>query len=158
MDYLLADRYVVPQGAEPYYREQVLRMPDGYLCYDPPREAPAVGPLPALAAGYATFGSFNNPAKITPQVVEVLGDDPPPRAAVAAGAEIPRAGRPDRAAGCLRTALPAAGVEPQRLELLPPSPFAEYLAAYRAGGPWRWIPSRSPAAPRPARRCGWGCR
>jgi predicted O-linked N-acetylglucosamine transferase (SPINDLY family) len=32
MDYLLADRHVVPAGAERYYREGVIRLPDGYLC------------------------------------------------------------------------------------------------------------------------------
>src|SRR5205814_8601289 len=36
MDYLLADRYEIPPEAEGYYRERVLRMPDGYVCYDPP--------------------------------------------------------------------------------------------------------------------------
>jgi protein O-GlcNAc transferase len=71
MDYLLADRYEVPQGAEPYLRERVLRMPDGYVCYDPPSDAPAVSPLPALERGHVTFGSFNNLAKITPNVVDL---------------------------------------------------------------------------------------
>ncbi len=47
MDYLLVDRYVVPADAEPYYRERVLRMPDGFLCYDPPDYAPPVSSLPA---------------------------------------------------------------------------------------------------------------
>ena len=51
MDYLLADRHVVPEGTEHYYREHVLRMPDGYLCYDPPPAAPPLGPLPALEKG-----------------------------------------------------------------------------------------------------------
>ena len=42
MDYLLADRFEVPPAAEPYYRERVLRMPDGYVCYEPPAYAPPV--------------------------------------------------------------------------------------------------------------------
>ena len=36
MDYLLADRHVVPEEAGDHYRERVFRMPDGYVCYDPP--------------------------------------------------------------------------------------------------------------------------
>ena len=48
MDYLRADSCEVPPGAERHYREQVLRMPDGYVCYDPPAYSPAVAPLPAL--------------------------------------------------------------------------------------------------------------
>jgi predicted O-linked N-acetylglucosamine transferase (SPINDLY family) len=71
MDYILADRYEIPPQSEMYYRERVLRMPDGYMCYDPPGYAPPVSPLPALEKGYVTFAGFHNPAKITPQVVEV---------------------------------------------------------------------------------------
>jgi protein O-GlcNAc transferase len=71
MDYILADRYEIPPEAEPYYCERVLRMPDGYVCYDPPSYAPPMSPLPALKQEYVTFASFNNPAKIGLEVVEV---------------------------------------------------------------------------------------
>ena len=74
IDYLIADRFHVPPGREEHYREQVLRLPDGYVCYEPPAHASAVGPLPAEAAGRVTFGSFNNSCKITPQVVAVWAD------------------------------------------------------------------------------------
>jgi predicted O-linked N-acetylglucosamine transferase (SPINDLY family) len=71
MDYILADRHEIPEGVEQYYAEKVLRMPDGYVCYEPPSYAPSVSPLPALKLGHVTFGSFNNPSKITPHVVKV---------------------------------------------------------------------------------------
>ncbi len=47
MDYILADRFVIPPESESYYCERVLRMPDDYLCFDPPDDAPPVSPLPA---------------------------------------------------------------------------------------------------------------
>src|SRR5207237_7097524 len=65
MDYLLADRYEVPPEAEAYYSERLLRMPNDYVCYDPPSYAPAVSPLPAMKRGFVTFGSFNSRPKIT---------------------------------------------------------------------------------------------
>src|SRR5262249_26965707 len=70
IDYILADRFLIPPESEPWYSEKVLRLPDGFICYDPPI-APAVSPLPALPSnGVVTFGSFNLPAKITPKVVD----------------------------------------------------------------------------------------
>jgi predicted O-linked N-acetylglucosamine transferase (SPINDLY family) len=71
MDYLLADRHLIPPEAEVHYHERVLRLPDGYVCYEPPGFAPPVSALPAQATGQVTFGSFNNRAKLTPQVIAV---------------------------------------------------------------------------------------
>ena len=69
IDYLLADRHMVPEEAEAFCAEKVLRLPECYLCYDPPDEAPPVGPLPAAQAGYVTFASCNNLAKVNAEVV-----------------------------------------------------------------------------------------
>jgi predicted O-linked N-acetylglucosamine transferase (SPINDLY family) len=74
MDYLIADRWEIPQGMEKHYRERVLRLADGYVCYEPPAWAPAVKSLPALTTGHVTFGSFNNPAKINAAVVRVWAE------------------------------------------------------------------------------------
>ena len=80
IDYLLADRCMVPEQAEVHFREKVLRLPDCYLCYDPPThcagapDAPAVSGLPALRCGHVTFGSCNNLAKINAEVVAVWAE------------------------------------------------------------------------------------
>src|SRR4029079_17262110 len=62
VDYLIADRHQVPQGAEAHYAERVLRLPGGDAAYAPPADAPEPGPPPALASGRPTFGCFNNSA------------------------------------------------------------------------------------------------
>jgi predicted O-linked N-acetylglucosamine transferase (SPINDLY family) len=74
IDYLVADRFEVPPGAGAHYSERILRMPDDYVCYDPPAHAPPVGPPPAAGRGQVTFGSFNYPAKIGPQVIAVWAE------------------------------------------------------------------------------------
>jgi predicted O-linked N-acetylglucosamine transferase (SPINDLY family) len=71
MDYVLSDRFQTPPSVDDFYRERILRMPDGYICFDIPANGPPVSPLPALERGAVTFCCFNNPAKITPQAVEV---------------------------------------------------------------------------------------
>ncbi len=69
MDYRLTDALSDPEGEEAFYTEQLVRLPEGFLCYQPPVDSPAVAPPPALTAGHVTFGSFNNLAKINAEVV-----------------------------------------------------------------------------------------
>jgi predicted O-linked N-acetylglucosamine transferase (SPINDLY family) len=70
IDYRLTDGWADPPGAaDAFYTEKLFRLPHGFLCYQPEPGVPPVAPLPALNAGYVTFGSFNILPKMTPAVV-----------------------------------------------------------------------------------------
>lgn len=64
IDYLLTDGIESPPDTDHMYTEKLIRMPDDYICYMPPKRVPSVGPLPALRNGHITFGCFNNPTKL----------------------------------------------------------------------------------------------
>jgi protein O-GlcNAc transferase len=129
IDYLLADRYHVPPEAESYYCEKVLRMPDGYVCFDAPADAPPVGPLPALTGRGVTLASFSNPAKITPPVVaawaQILRRLPDARLL------LKYRGLDSRASSeRLRRLFAAEAISADRVELLGWSPHADLLSLY----------------------------
>lgn len=64
MDYLLSDAIETPEWADSLYTEKLIRMPDDYICYDPPFYLPPVSDMPVKSRGYFTFGCFNNASKI----------------------------------------------------------------------------------------------
>ncbi len=70
MDYRLTDAWADPPGEpDSHSSEKLLRIPSGFLCYQPDREAPEIAPLPADATGVITFGSLNNLSKVNDDVV-----------------------------------------------------------------------------------------
>ncbi len=70
--YRLTDALVDPEGdVDRHYVESLVRLPSGFLCYEPPPDAPDVAPLPSSSSPVITFGSFNTLAKMTPKVVEL---------------------------------------------------------------------------------------
>jgi predicted O-linked N-acetylglucosamine transferase (SPINDLY family)/predicted SAM-dependent methyltransferase len=70
MDYRLTDAEADPAGtADALHTEKLLRLPQGFLCFAPEADAPEPGPLPARAKGAVTFGSFNNLAKLTAEMI-----------------------------------------------------------------------------------------
>jgi protein O-GlcNAc transferase len=70
IDYRISDIYTDPPGlTEQFYTEKLIRLPESLWCYMPDKDSPDVGQLPALRAGYITFGSFNNFIKVSPETV-----------------------------------------------------------------------------------------
>jgi predicted O-linked N-acetylglucosamine transferase (SPINDLY family) len=70
IDYRITDAIADPEAeAGRYHSERLIRLPNPFLCYDPPAKAPPVAELPALTQDHVTFGSFNNLTKVTFQVV-----------------------------------------------------------------------------------------
>jgi protein O-GlcNAc transferase len=68
MDFKIVDGYTDPPGmTEPYYTEELIRLPESFLCYQPEKDSPGVGPLPALSSGHVSFGSFNYFPKVSPE-------------------------------------------------------------------------------------------
>ncbi|HET9701352.1 MAG TPA: tetratricopeptide repeat protein [Burkholderiales bacterium] len=65
MDWRLTDARADPPETQPFSSERLLHLPGSYFCYRPPADTPDPVAPPALRAGRITFGSFNNPAKIT---------------------------------------------------------------------------------------------
>jgi len=71
MDYRFTDDLADPPGkTEHLHTETLVRIPGGFLCYQPPAVG-EVAPLPSVDKGYITFGSFNNLAKVSETVVEL---------------------------------------------------------------------------------------
>jgi protein O-GlcNAc transferase len=129
IDYLLADRFHVAPGEEDRYVEKVLRMPNGYVCYGPPRDMPGVGPLPVQTAGRFTFGCFNHPAKYSPSVIaawaEILRRVPTARLLLKyRGFDQPEFGDDIHARFAQRY------IPPNRVLLEGHTPLADHLAAY----------------------------
>lgn len=71
IDYRLTDDVADPRCETSDYTEELIRLSDGFCCYQPPAVAPPVAPPPVTARGYVTFGSFNHLSKMSPPVIEV---------------------------------------------------------------------------------------
>ena len=74
IDYRISDAVMDPPGlTERLHSETLLRL-DCAFCFEPPAGAPEVCPLPAITGCGVTFGSFNNAAKVHPEVVQTWAE------------------------------------------------------------------------------------
>jgi predicted O-linked N-acetylglucosamine transferase (SPINDLY family) len=64
MDYWITDRHLHPGGTSEGFTERLVRLPWFYL-HGMPDDLPPPGAPPMRARGRPTFGSYNNPAKIS---------------------------------------------------------------------------------------------
>ncbi len=127
MDYVLADRIVLPLDQQPFFSEKIIHLPDCYQANDATRIVP---PPPSRAqAGLPessfVFCCFNNSWKITAPVFDIwmrLLQQVP-------GSLLWLLDGP--AAGNLRAAAAAQGVEPQRLVFAPKLRPDQHLARHQ---------------------------
>jgi protein O-GlcNAc transferase len=72
IDHRLIDAVTDPEGeADAFASEALVRLPGGFLCYGSRDDAPAPEAAPCLSNGFATFGSFNNPTKLSGATLDV---------------------------------------------------------------------------------------
>ncbi|MFM9968283.1 MAG: tetratricopeptide repeat protein [Burkholderiales bacterium] len=127
MDYRMTDAVADPPGTEGYYSEKLLRLPGTQWCYRPDPATPPVTELPALTAGYVTFGSFHNFAKLNAAVFEAWASllrALPESQLMVAG--VPNGSPVDR----LREMFEYFGVAAARLRIVSPQNYENYLRLY----------------------------
>ncbi|WP_114858123.1 tetratricopeptide repeat protein [Azospirillum brasilense] len=129
MDWIIADRHVLPPGEERFFTEKVWRLPASYLCFTPPAEDVPVGPLPMLGGGPVTLGAFHNRAKITRPTValwaRVLTALPQARLLLKSREFADYGVRQ-----VLRDQFAAHGIAPNRLRMEGKTPRADYLNSH----------------------------
>ena len=70
MDYIIADRNLIYENEKDLYSEQIIYMPEIWNTHCGFDFERIETPPPLIKNNYITFGSFNNPAKITKNVID----------------------------------------------------------------------------------------
>lgn len=70
VDYRLTDAIADPEGPnDDFYSEKLVRLKQGFLCFNPSNQFPDISPTPALQKGYVTFGCFNQSRKLSKETI-----------------------------------------------------------------------------------------
>ncbi|MEZ5972393.1 MAG: tetratricopeptide repeat protein [Hyphomonadaceae bacterium] len=130
MDYIIADRVLIPEEFREHYAESVVFLPHTYQPNDNTRELSkhvSSRDMAGLPADGFVFCSFNNAYKIGAAEFDVwmtiLRQTP--------GSVLWLLEPGETASRALRSEASARGVEPERLVFAPPLPQAEHLARHR---------------------------
>jgi predicted O-linked N-acetylglucosamine transferase (SPINDLY family) len=131
MDAFLADDMLIPAGADDLFSERIIRLPRIPLSYAPPQDMPPVGPQPAVANGYVTFGHFGRTERLNDAVIanwSLIMDKVP-------GSRLMLNSRPfGEVAFCdlIAARFAAHGIARERLDLIHTEPQSNTWAAYGA--------------------------
>lgn len=129
VDALITDRWHSPPGDAQPFSETLVRLPGLRLCWEPPRDAPEVSPLPSSRGRPFTFGSFNRLAKLSPHALalwcEVLRAVPASRMLI----KSPSLDSPEEHAP-LRERFRRHGIDPERIEIRGQSDHRRMLQEY----------------------------
>jgi predicted O-linked N-acetylglucosamine transferase (SPINDLY family) len=168
MDYYLADRHFLPPGQfDDSFTEKIVHLPAA-PSLQPYAGSPPVNRLPALDAGFVTFGSFNRVGKLTPFAIRLwcrLLRELPNSIMILAAVPL------DERRHKLAAMFGEGGIVEERLAFFPRSDMPTYLALHNqvdicldtypyTGGTttnhalWMGVPTLTLAGPTPASRQG----
>ncbi|WP_322014742.1 tetratricopeptide repeat protein [Paraburkholderia sp. J12] len=130
IDWRLTDPHLDPAGQDGHYSERSWRLPDTFWCYDPRgtggEAGPEVGALPAASAGHVTFGSLNNPCKLTAATLALWA----PVFAHLPSARLVLMAQEGDARRRIAGRLAQAGIDPARVRFVPFRAREAYLRGY----------------------------
>ncbi len=133
MDYRLVDTWTDPDPSEDeHHCERLMRLDSGFLCYQPPDEAPEILPTTEPEDDTIRLACFNNPAKLSTPLLNcwsrLLAALPSARLALKA-----RAFADPQSRHHLLQRFARLGLDPRRIDLLPHTPDTRsHLACYQA--------------------------
>jgi predicted O-linked N-acetylglucosamine transferase (SPINDLY family) len=130
IDYILADRIVLPFDQQPFFSEKIVHLPDCYQANDSKREIAAHGPSRAesgLPAQGFVFCCFNNNWKITPPMFDIWMR----LMRTVDGSVLWLLQHNELSAQNLRKEAAARGVDPARLVFAGRVPLEQHLARHR---------------------------
>jgi protein O-GlcNAc transferase len=132
MDYRLTDSIADPDASsQEIYREELIRLPGAFFVFGDDQSVPFAPDLPADANGFVTFGSFNNMAKISDEVLSawasILAATPNSRLLMNTRAM----GNPSTRQRVLQF-FSARGISTSRLQLWPWMTLAQYMNLLRS--------------------------
>jgi protein O-GlcNAc transferase len=73
VDAVFLDEASTTDTTQDYFCEEIIKLPSR-LCYSPPPFTPELANAPCIRNGYITFGSFNNTAKLNPDVIALWSE------------------------------------------------------------------------------------